>query len=305
MNIDYALCEALKAMNLDGGGKVMVIYDVMCQYHVNLWKRISENPFLTFPQKVELLLAIGLFHVHGHRDECLFRFATSFIPGAGMVDGEILESLWAQLNDVSRSTRTSTLAHRSEVLDDHMNYSNWNKMVNIVSSVITKYNKSVVGLVDSQEYFEQLNNSALASDVAIWTQDIRNAEKQREKGNLKAMDIMEPAKAKNYEGKSTSIICIAPPVGSTVGIINRAPTGRYLTPTVACTVGAHKADGSMHRRRGTQGRRWQYAQAGKHRRQYKYCSDGAVFPSDGMLRMEGYPRPTVILLPPRCGSVPC
>ena len=134
-----------------------------------------------------------------------------------------------------------------------MNYSNWNKMVNIVSSVIMKYNKSVVGLVDSQEYFEQLNNSALASDVAIWTQDIRNAEKQHEKGNLKAMDIMEPAKAKNYEGKSTSIICIAPLVGSTIGIINPAPTRQYLPPTAPCTVGVHKADGSTHRRRGTQG----------------------------------------------------
>ena len=129
-----------------------------------------------------------------------------------MVDGEILESLWAQLNDVSRSTRTSTLAHRSEVLDDHMNYSNWNKMVNIVSSVILKYNKSVVGLVDSQEYFEQLNGSALSSDVSRWTQDIRNAEKQQERGNLNAMDIMELAKPENYEGKFT--ICIAPPLAS-------------------------------------------------------------------------------------------
>lgn len=201
MNIDYALCEALKAMDLDAGGKVMVIYDVMCQYHVHLWKRISENPFLSFPEKLQLLAAIGLFHVHGHRDECLFRFATSFIPGAGMVDGEILESLWAQLNDISWSTRTSTLAHRSEVLDNHMNYSNWNKMVNIVSSVISKYKKSVLGLVDSQEYFHQLNQSALASDVEKWTEAIRHAEKQREKGHLEAMDIMEPEKPEYYEGK--------------------------------------------------------------------------------------------------------
>ena len=200
MNIDYALCEALKTMAVGDGDKVMIIYDVMCQYHVHLWERINQNPFLSFPEKVQLLMAIGLFHVHGHQDSCLFRFATSFIPGAGMVDGEILESLWAQLNDISRSTRTSTLAHRTEVLDDHMNYSNWNKMVNIVSFVITKFNKSVIGLVDSKDYFDRLNNSALADDIEDWTRDIRRAERDRERGTLEAMDIMAPVQAQNDEG---------------------------------------------------------------------------------------------------------
>ena len=201
VNIDYALCEAIKAMGMDDGGKVMVIYDVMCQYHIHLWERIKQNPFLSFPQKVELLMAIGLFHVHGHQDSCLFRFATSFIPGAGMVDGEILESLWAQLNDISRSTRTSTLAHRTEVLDDHMNYSNWNKMVNIVSSIVGKFNKSVVGLVDSKEYFDRLNNSALPDNIEEWTRDIRRAEKERAKGDLERMDIMAPVQTGNDEGR--------------------------------------------------------------------------------------------------------
>ena len=200
MNIDYALCEALKTMAVGDGDKVMIIYDVMCQYHIHLWERINQNPFLSLPEKVQLLMAIGLFHVHGHQDSCLFRFATSFIPGAGMVDGEILESLWAQLNDISRSTRTSTLAHRTEVLDDHMNYSNWNKMVNIVSFVITKFNKSVIGLVDSKDYFDRLNNSALANDIEDWTKDIRKAERERERGTLEAMDIMAPLRAQNDEG---------------------------------------------------------------------------------------------------------
>jgi len=192
VNIDYALCEALKTMAVGDGDKVMVIYDVMCQYHVHLWKRIDQNPFLSFPEKVQLLMAIGLFHVHGHEDSCLFHFATSFIPGAGMVDGEILESLWAQLNDISRSTRTSTLAHRTEVLDDHMNYNNWNKIINIVSSVIMKFNKSVIGLVDSKDYFDHLNASALADDIDKWTREIRRAERERERGNLEEMDTMAP-----------------------------------------------------------------------------------------------------------------
>ena len=37
--------------------------------------------------------AIGLFHVHAHKEDCFFRFASTFIPGSGIVAGQILESL--------------------------------------------------------------------------------------------------------------------------------------------------------------------------------------------------------------------
>ena len=57
MNIDYALCEALKTMVVGDGDKVMIIYDVMCQYHDHLWERINQNPFLSLPEKVQLLMA--------------------------------------------------------------------------------------------------------------------------------------------------------------------------------------------------------------------------------------------------------
>ena len=43
----------------------------------------------------------------------------SFILGSGIVAGEILESLWSTLNTITPSTRTATLAHRAEVIDDH------------------------------------------------------------------------------------------------------------------------------------------------------------------------------------------
>ncbi|EDR10391.1 uncharacterized protein LACBIDRAFT_325386 [Laccaria bicolor S238N-H82] len=203
LNINYALCEALKNMGLNGLDDIMIIYDVMCQYHVNLWDRIANNPNLSISEKANLIMGIGLFHVHGHQDECLFWLATSFIPGAGMVDGEILESLWAQLNDISRSTRTATLAHWAKVLDDHMNDSNWNKMVNIVSSVIAKYRKAVVGLVDSKDYFDQLNSSA-GEHNHTWQAEIRAAESDRAQGNLKAMDIMAPRNPPNCPAPLTT-----------------------------------------------------------------------------------------------------
>jgi hypothetical protein len=131
MNIDWSLCEAIETTNVGPIKQILHIYDINCQYHVHLKDRVRANDMLNIPDHIELHHAIGLFHVHGHKDDCLYRWATSYVPGAGVVDGEVLETLWSVLNSVSASTRTASLAHRTEILDDHMNDNNWKKMVHI------------------------------------------------------------------------------------------------------------------------------------------------------------------------------
>jgi Kyakuja-Dileera-Zisupton transposase len=131
MNMDWSLCEALATTNIGLLKLILHIYDINCQYCIHLRERIERNDMLKIPDHIELIHAIGLFHVHGHKDECLYRWATNYVPGAGVVDGEVLETLWSVLNTVSASTRTASLAHRTEILDDHMNDSNWKKMQHI------------------------------------------------------------------------------------------------------------------------------------------------------------------------------
>lgn len=128
MNMDYCLSEAMK-YKMEGVRRVILHYDIMCQFWKNVQRRFQGNPYLSFPKAVEILRAIGLFHVHGHVDECYARFAPTFIVGAGQVDGEVLETLWAVLNWTADSIRSMTTAHRRECLDDHMNNSNWKKLV--------------------------------------------------------------------------------------------------------------------------------------------------------------------------------
>jgi hypothetical protein len=128
--MDYSLCKAL-SYNMSGIATALVMYDIMCQYRVHLEERVEKSPELSIPSTLELRTGIGLFHIHGHQDSCLPRFSPSYIPGAKQVDGEIIETLWAPLNDISRSVRGMSLFHRQEVLDAHMNHSNWKKMVRI------------------------------------------------------------------------------------------------------------------------------------------------------------------------------
>jgi hypothetical protein len=108
---------------------VLLMYDIMCQYRVNFKRRVKKSPELILPRALELQTGIGLFHIHGHQDSCLPQYSPSFIPGAKQVDGEIMETLWAPLNNISQSLCGMSLAHRQEVLDAHMNYSNWKKMI--------------------------------------------------------------------------------------------------------------------------------------------------------------------------------
>jgi hypothetical protein len=129
--MDYSLSEALKNTNITGLKRLITIYDIMCQYWKRLKIRMEESEYVQLPLAVAILHGIGLFHVGGHVWECFSRFSPTFIPGAGQVDGEILESLWSVLNEISPSTQNATLAGRTETLDDHMGDSNFKKMLGI------------------------------------------------------------------------------------------------------------------------------------------------------------------------------
>ena len=128
--MDYSLCNAL-LFNMKDMPVALVMYDIMCQYGVHLRERVEKSPGLSLSGSLELWTGIGLFHIHGHQDSCLPRYSPSYICGARQVDGEIIETLWAPLNNISWSIRGMSLVHRQEVLDAHMNHSNWKKMVRI------------------------------------------------------------------------------------------------------------------------------------------------------------------------------
>ncbi|KAH9019846.1 hypothetical protein EDB84DRAFT_1441986 [Lactarius hengduanensis] len=128
INMDYSICKAL-SYNMEDIPVALVMYDIMCQYRVHFQERVENSPELSLPSSLQLRMGIGLFHIHGHQDSCLPRYSPSYIQGAKQVDGEIIETLWAPLNNISRSLRGMSLDHRQEVLDAHINHSNWKKLV--------------------------------------------------------------------------------------------------------------------------------------------------------------------------------
>ncbi|KAG2126562.1 uncharacterized protein EDB93DRAFT_1243825 [Suillus bovinus] len=82
---------------------------------------VTEQEYQTH---LSLATEIGKFHLSAHKLACFARYSLNFIQGAGQIDGEILETLWAPFNKISPTARSMSQAHCQEVLDDHMRDSN-------------------------------------------------------------------------------------------------------------------------------------------------------------------------------------
>lgn len=206
---DWAFLEQLRTTGVRPEQGAMLIYDIACQYFVYLQERIGH----LIPDGLEIDRAIGLFHVHDHKESCFYRFASSFIPGSGVVAGEILESLWANLNTITPSTRTATHAHRAEIIDDHATDSNHKKALSMgerLNNPISVFPMDILasGLSNrfihatemvrlTQNYYDQMSGTVSASLRNQWQKEITHAECHR-LSNPAIMDLMG-AKEANHE----------------------------------------------------------------------------------------------------------
>jgi hypothetical protein len=194
-NVDWGLLQAIKTTKVDPRQGVLLIYDIVCQYIIHLRDRIGH----LLPEDLDIDAAIGLFHVHGHKDICFFRYATTFIPGAAVVAGEILESLWAVLNAVTPAMRTATLAHRAEIMDDHMTDSNHKKALGMTTSLCLRFSQAATMSRSASEYYDKLTGGIEQELVDKWEGEMRIAESQR-KQDRSVMDILAAGEPQREEG---------------------------------------------------------------------------------------------------------
>ena len=135
--MDYAICNALRYRTQELARKArqrgrrcqgMLDYDISCAWIVNFLKRVAESNHLSIPD-IDIIAAVGKFHLGAHVAKCFCRFSLNFIQGAGQHGGEIIETLWPAINMISPSIQLMSKASRREMLDDAMRYSNFNKII--------------------------------------------------------------------------------------------------------------------------------------------------------------------------------
>ncbi|KIK72783.1 hypothetical protein PAXRUDRAFT_21586 [Paxillus rubicundulus Ve08.2h10] len=205
--MDYALSHAL-SYNMTRVHQVLSFYDINCQYMKNLRKQLTGNAFINIPAELPIVPSIRIWHVHSHQTECHARYAPSFIPGAGHVDGEIIETLWSILNIISPSARGMSFPHRQELLDYQMNNSNFQKMIRMASSLKRKLRVAMVGAEDSLAAFQALDDGIPDDQRNGWLKQEMAAMRDCSV-DPKAMDVFGVCMAKAPSVKTIEISLLA------------------------------------------------------------------------------------------------
>ena len=134
MNTDYAFASSIKKDIDNGMRRLLVTYDIGCQWGINLHHRLSS--YLP-PVNLDLgsldsfRVAVPKFHLVGHGASCQVPFNLAFMDGVGLTHGEGVETIWAHSSSLATWSRENGPAARHQILDDHWGGWNWRKMISL------------------------------------------------------------------------------------------------------------------------------------------------------------------------------
>ncbi|KAK7678352.1 hypothetical protein QCA50_018701 [Cerrena zonata] len=215
--MDYAFVNAINY--IAGLSMVMMIYDIMCQYFLNFKRRVSSvSNYLSLPPNIKIKKAIGLFHIHGHVKQCFARYAPTFIRGAGMLVGEIIETLWNPLNHTASSAQAMSWHHRQEYIDTHVGDSNWKKLINMVPTLFKNWELAVKQVHASTAYFEALCETVSPENTRRWTELEEKLQVERE-NDISVMDNFDISDEKELGKAATAGLWIRKEIDPMNGIL--------------------------------------------------------------------------------------
>lgn len=138
----------------------MLSYDCNCQYCVNLVKRFACN----FPHLKQFLERVRCtvpdVHIEGHNGKCRKKFHPAYVPGSSKSNGEGIEGICAEMNQVGSATRQMNHGHRMGVITSHYTYWNWQKIIKSHILLTDQYR-------DATEIFEEKSNLFIQLCVAF------------------------------------------------------------------------------------------------------------------------------------------
>jgi hypothetical protein len=223
--MDYALSQTMTIGGTEQVPRLLLLYDIMCQWGVHVKQHFALNG-LSMPKVNEILQGVGIWHVYAHVNRCFGRYAPIYLKHVSLVDGEILETLWSLLNQVSESCQTMSLASREETINFHMNDINRKKNMEMsksnyqaphlslyifiimtfsVETLIWKWLKAQKLVQQHHQILEGLNESCTHEDQKWWQREI---EEILEKW-IADPDIMDDFLSSVETGKVKILLCLS------------------------------------------------------------------------------------------------
>ncbi|KDQ18432.1 hypothetical protein BOTBODRAFT_171279 [Botryobasidium botryosum FD-172 SS1] len=147
---------------------IMFLYDIACQYWINLLKQFKAS----FPGQVStavtLRYGVGKLHIQGHTDDCMYRHSLNYMECCGRTHGEVVETCWAEGNQAGVSTREMNAGHRHNALDDFHGDWNWRKVQKMSASIYKKFVAVQEDFKKKDDYFAALSESMPPNSVETW-----------------------------------------------------------------------------------------------------------------------------------------
>ncbi|TDL16254.1 hypothetical protein BD410DRAFT_731572 [Rickenella mellea] len=185
-NMDYIFWSAVKD---DRPRRVVISYDIACQWMVNLWSRVPQLPpqLQSEAALIELIKKLPNFHRPAHKDECQTTMNLHYTKGVGTTDGEAIEREWAGTNPLANSTKEMGPGARHDTLDDHWGDMNWKKVIGLGISLMRKMKLAVPGRCQHEAEYNHLSDNIEADTRAVWTAMIEVWDVDQRKENPYAM----------------------------------------------------------------------------------------------------------------------
>lgn len=135
--MDFIAMSALHGY--DNYGSLVCSYDIACQWIIHLRSRVLDENFpahlrVELPTDSNLQVAIPKYHFWSHTGENHNQFSFNYLCGVGRTDGEEVERNWWRHDATSASTREMGPGSRHDTLEDHFQWSNFEKLVTLGTS---------------------------------------------------------------------------------------------------------------------------------------------------------------------------
>jgi hypothetical protein len=126
--MDYCI---LSALMLCGLIRIIVTYDIACQWAKNFALRMKTYPesMRINLEQTEVRTAVPSFHIRAHGLQCQELYSLVFMLWAAHTVGEEVETGWAHMNLAASSIQEMSPGNRQETLDDHWGGWNFRKII--------------------------------------------------------------------------------------------------------------------------------------------------------------------------------
>jgi len=136
--MDFALLSTLLPSITQGITRVLVSYDIGCQWDKKLQTRISKYSTSAVFELSSLnywKVVVPKFHLSGHGQSCQLGYNINYTKGAARMCGEGIESGWSQSGSMVIWTRENGPNARRAILDSHWEVQNWQKLLGLRTSL--------------------------------------------------------------------------------------------------------------------------------------------------------------------------